>query len=67
MRHLSVRDDYAIHHLEEVLGILESRGEKRIIGGDFNVNHLERQRSLWKEGYVLTSELERYVSYGKSG
>ncbi|THG28709.1 endonuclease/exonuclease/phosphatase family protein [Naasia lichenicola] len=65
--HLSIRDDYALHHLEEVLGILDSRGEKRIIGGDFNINHLERHRSLWKEGYVLTSELEQYVSYGKSG
>ena len=65
--HLSVRDDLAVHHLEEVLGILEARGETRIIGGDFNVNHLERRASLWHDQYVLTSELGPYVSYPHSG
>jgi endonuclease/exonuclease/phosphatase family metal-dependent hydrolase len=64
--HLSVRDEYALHHLEEVLGILKSRGEKRIIGGDFNVNHLERHANLWRDDYVLTTEIEHYVSFAPS-
>lgn len=64
--HLSVRDDYALRHLEEVLGILKSRGEKRIIGGDFNMNHLERHAHLWRDDYVLTTEIEHYVSFARS-
>ncbi|HEY4269361.1 MAG TPA: endonuclease/exonuclease/phosphatase family protein [Galbitalea sp.] len=64
--HLSVRDDYALIHLEEVLGILKARGEKRIIGGDFNMNHLERHANLWKGEYVLTTEIEHYVSFAGS-
>lgn len=64
--HLSVRDDYAIHHVREVLGILNARGEKRIIGGDFNVNHLERHAHLWQGEYVLSTEIEQYVSFAGS-
>ena len=64
--HLSVRDDFALHHLQEVLAILADRGEQRIIGGDFNVNHLEQHRSLWRDDYVLTSDIEQYVSYPHS-
>ncbi len=64
--HLSVRDDFALHHLQEVLAILADRGEQRIIGGDFNVNHLEQYRALWRDDYVLTSDIEQYVSYPHS-
>jgi endonuclease/exonuclease/phosphatase family metal-dependent hydrolase len=64
--HLSVRDDYALHQFEEVLGILKSRGEKRIVAGDFNINHFERRGRLWREDYVLTSEVEQYVSFAGS-
>ncbi|MCS5719587.1 endonuclease/exonuclease/phosphatase family protein [Herbiconiux sp. CPCC 205763] len=64
--HLSVRDDFALHQLDEVLSILKSRGEKRIIGGDFNINHLERHAHLWRADYVLTSEIEHYVSFAGS-
>lgn len=65
--HLSIRDEFAVHHLEEVLGVLAARGERRIIAGDFNVNHLERHANLWRAGYLLTTEVERYVSYPGSG
>jgi endonuclease/exonuclease/phosphatase family metal-dependent hydrolase len=64
--HLSIRDDYALHQFEEVLAILKSRGEKRIVAGDFNINHLERRGHLWRAGYVLTSEMEQYVSFAGS-
>ena len=65
--HLSIRDDYALHHLQEVLRILDARGEQRVIGGDFNINHLERHAALWRGSYVLSTEVEDYVSYEKSG
>jgi len=64
--HLSVRDDFALHQLDEVLGILRARGEKRIVGGDFNINHLERRAHRWRDDYVLTSEIEKYVSFAGS-
>ncbi|SDZ02075.1 endonuclease/exonuclease/phosphatase family protein [Herbiconiux ginsengi] len=65
--HLSVRDDHAFHQLEEVLAILRARGEDRIIGGDFNINHLERRARLWRDDYyVLTTEIEHYVSFAAS-
>ena len=61
--HLSVKDEFAINHLKELLGILDARGERRILGGDFNVNHLERQARLWRDHYVLTTQVQQYVSY----
>jgi endonuclease/exonuclease/phosphatase family metal-dependent hydrolase len=63
--HLSVRDDFALHHLGEVLTILRDKGERRILGGDFNVNHLERHASLWHDA-VLTSTVAQYQSHPSS-
>jgi endonuclease/exonuclease/phosphatase family metal-dependent hydrolase len=63
--HLSVRDDYALRHLGEVLGILRDKGERRIIGGDFNVNHLEQHAALWHDA-VLTSSVASYQSHPSS-
>ncbi|MDQ1512587.1 MAG: hypothetical protein QOC59_429 [Microbacteriaceae bacterium] len=60
--HLSVRDDFALGHLEEVLEIVAGKEERRILGGDFNVDHLERHAHLWRGRAVLTSEVEQYVS-----
>ncbi|MGN6445914.1 endonuclease/exonuclease/phosphatase family protein, partial [Amnibacterium sp.] len=63
--HLSVRDDYALHHLGEVLSVLRAKGERRILGGDFNVNHLERHASLWRDA-VLTSQVAAIQSHPSS-
>jgi endonuclease/exonuclease/phosphatase family metal-dependent hydrolase len=63
--HLSVRDDFALHHLGEVLTILSDRDERRILGGDFNVNHLERHAALWRDA-VLTSTVASYRSHPSS-
>jgi endonuclease/exonuclease/phosphatase family metal-dependent hydrolase len=63
--HLSVRDDFALHHLGEVLTILRAKGERRILGGDFNVNHLEQHASLWHDA-VLTSTVASYESHPSS-
>lgn len=64
--HFSIRDDYALHHLEEVLGMLAARGEKRIIAGDFNINHLADHAKLWRDDYVLSTQILDYVSFAES-
>ncbi len=64
--HLSVRDDFALQHLAEVQGILRARDEDRILGGDFNVNHLERRRSRWPDA-VLTTDVVPYGSHPSTG
>ncbi|MBW4042145.1 MAG: hypothetical protein HIU86_08460 [Acidobacteria bacterium] len=63
--HLSVRDDFALHHLREVLTVLQAKGERRILGGDFNVDHLEQHADLWHDA-VLTSTVARYQSHPSS-
>ena len=63
--HLSVRDDFALHHLGEVLAVLQAKGERRILGGDFNVNHLEQHAALWHDA-VLTSTVASYESHPSS-
>lgn len=63
--HLSVRDDFALGHLGEVLGMLRAKGERRILGGDFNVDHLEQHAELWDDA-VLTSALQPYESHPSS-
>jgi endonuclease/exonuclease/phosphatase family metal-dependent hydrolase len=60
--HLSVRDDFALAHLGEVLQILRAKGERRVVGGDFNVNHLEQHAGLWRDA-VLTSSVAQYRSH----
>lgn len=60
--HLSVRDDFALHHLGEVLTIVQNREERRILGGDFNVDHLERHAALWHDA-VLTTQVATYQSH----
>ena len=63
--HLTLRDHFALRHLGEVLGMLRAKGERRIIGGDFNVDHLERHAELWDDA-VLTSEVRPYESHPSS-
>jgi endonuclease/exonuclease/phosphatase family metal-dependent hydrolase len=64
--HFSIRDDFAVNNLREVLGMLEARGEQRIIAGDFNVNHLEKYAHLWRDDYVVSTQLISYVSFPDS-
>lgn len=63
--HLSVRDDFALEHLGEVLTMLREKGERRVLGGDFNVDHLEQHAELWHDA-VLTSTVADYVSHPSS-
>lgn len=62
--HFSITDDvdYATPHLQETLDILESRNEKRVLIGDFNLSYLEESESLWGENYKSTAEVP-YITY----
>ncbi|MFZ2835870.1 MAG: endonuclease/exonuclease/phosphatase family protein [Candidatus Saccharimonadales bacterium] len=62
--HFSITDftDFATAHLEETLATLKARGEKRIIVGDFNLNHLEESIDIWGEDYSASTDFT-YVSY----
>ncbi len=66
--HFSITDfyDYATPHLEELLNILASRGEERIIGGDFNLTHLENSQKLWGDQYEATLE-PQYITFPSWG
>lgn len=62
--HFSITDitDFATPHLEELLGILEARGEERIIVGDFNLTYLEESADLWNDRYRASIEVP-YITY----
>lgn len=62
--HFSLTDttDFATAHLAETLAILKSRGEERIIAGDFNINNLDDLAELWQDHYTA-STTSNYVSY----
>lgn len=62
--HFSVTDttDFATPHLQELLDILASRGEQRIIVGDFNLNDLDASAALWQADYVASTQFD-YLSY----
>jgi endonuclease/exonuclease/phosphatase family metal-dependent hydrolase len=62
--HFSITDvvDYATPHLAELMGILESRDEQRIIVGDFNISDIEPTRHLWENTYTSSSNYP-YISF----
>lgn len=63
--HFSISDrdeNFPRDHLRELLDILESRGEVRIIGGDFNMNSLDRHADLWQESYSASSA-KPYITF----
>lgn len=63
--HFSISDndeDLPREHLVELLEILESRGETRIIGGDFNMSSVDMHATLWQEKYICSS-ITPYITY----
>jgi endonuclease/exonuclease/phosphatase family metal-dependent hydrolase len=63
--HFSISDNYESfprEHLSELLQILESRGETRILGGDFNMNSIDLHADLWQDKYISSSVVD-YISY----
>lgn len=64
--HLS-NNKYSIEQLEEFLGILESRGESRVIAGDFNIFDLEGAKQLYGDKYRSSIEYKTYTSFPSEG
>jgi endonuclease/exonuclease/phosphatase family metal-dependent hydrolase len=63
--HFSISDNdenLPREHLVELLQILESRGETRIIGGDFNMNDIDLHADLWQDTYISSSKMP-YITY----
>lgn len=62
--HFSITDfvDYATPHLKQTLALLKSRGEKRIIIGDFNLTYLEDSKDEWEADYISTCDTP-YITY----
>ena len=63
--HFSISDNdesFPRNHLNELLTILQARGETRIIGGDFNMNDIDQHADLWNEHYT-SSSITPYVTY----
>ena len=62
--HLSITDyfDLATPQLQEVLEMLRSRNEARIIMGDFNMAFLEQTAHLWQDDYIASTEVP-YMTY----
>lgn len=62
--HFSITDtvDFATAHLKELLTILKSRDEKRIIIGDFNLSDLQASREAWQDDYIA-SDAFSYISF----
>jgi endonuclease/exonuclease/phosphatase family metal-dependent hydrolase len=54
--------DFATLHFTETIEIMKSRGEKRIIAGDFNMTDLESTAHLWQNDYVASSAAP-YISF----
>lgn len=65
--HFSISDNdesFPREHLEELLEIFDSRGETRIIGGDFNINDMSVHADLWQSEYV-SSSAQPYITFPK--
>lgn len=62
--HFSITDDFdfATPQLQELLGLMESRSEERLIMGDFNLNDLDASAELWQDRYVASTSFD-YLSY----
>lgn len=60
--HLS-NNEHSVSQLSELLSILKSRNEKRIIAGDFNIFSLSDHKQLYDKEYTATTEVKKYISY----
>jgi endonuclease/exonuclease/phosphatase family metal-dependent hydrolase len=59
--HFAQNPELAYDNLEELLQILESRGERRIIVGDFNMPDLKHV-PLWQKEYMASTD-DYYISF----
>lgn len=61
--HFANNEDWAKNQLREFLSFIHSRGEKRILAGDFNLFGLSQYNML--QGYKLSYDFKAYDSYPK--
>lgn len=61
--HFANKEDWAKNQLVEFLDFINSRGEKRILAGDFNLFGLSKYDILQK--YKLSYDYKAYLSYPK--
>lgn len=64
--HLS-NNKYSSEQLAELLSILKSRGERRIIAGDFNIFHLQEHSALYEGTYTASTDFKEYISFPTEG
>jgi len=63
--HFGNREDWAKKQLKEFIGFLDSRKEKRIMVGDFNLFKMTEYENIFK-GYNLSYNFKKYQSFKKS-
>lgn len=62
--HFANKEAWAKNQLVEFLKFMHTRGEARIMVGDFNLYHLSEYFEVWK-GYKLSFDFKKYFSYPK--
>ena len=62
--HFTNKEESAKNELVEFLNFIHSRGEKRIMAGDFNMFNLPKYSNLFN-GYKLSYNYKPYISYTK--
>jgi endonuclease/exonuclease/phosphatase family metal-dependent hydrolase len=60
--HLS-NNYYAKEQLRELLELLEARGTRPIIAGDFNIFDLDAERALFEANYTSSTAFRQYKSF----
>ncbi|NCU38153.1 endonuclease/exonuclease/phosphatase family protein [Candidatus Saccharibacteria bacterium] len=54
---------HSVEQLKEVLAILDSRNEVRIIMGDFNIFDLSQVKEIYSDKYKSSADFTKYMSY----
>lgn len=62
--HFGNREDWAKSQLKEFIDFLESRSEKRIMAGDFNLFKMTEYSNIFK-GYKLSYDFKKYKSFAE--
>lgn len=62
--HFANNEDWAKKQMEDLIKFIDSRGEKRIMAGDFNMYDLPKYTKLI-EGYKLSYIHKEYISFPK--
>jgi endonuclease/exonuclease/phosphatase family metal-dependent hydrolase len=58
---------HSMEQLRETLSIFDTRGEERIVVGDFNIFELGESRADYGEKYSSSVDFSKYISYPSQG